>query len=32
MGVFPDFAKIALPGTDQINATLGEVPPALTNA
>ena len=32
MGAFPDFTKIALPGADQINAVLGEVPPAHLNA
>ena len=32
MGEFPDFAKIPLPGPDQINAALGEMPPALDNA
>ena len=32
MGVFPDFAKISLPGADQINAVLGEMPPARDNA
>ncbi|MGB1867211.1 MAG: methylmalonyl-CoA mutase family protein, partial [Candidatus Puniceispirillaceae bacterium] len=32
MGAFPDFTKIALPGADQINAVLGEVPPAHPNA
>ena len=32
MGAFPDFTKIALPGADQINAALGEVPPAHLNA
>ena len=32
MGGFPDFAKISLPGTDQIKAALGEMPPALDNA
>ena len=32
MGVFPDFTKIALPGVEQINATLGEVPPVYPNA
>ena len=32
MGEFPDFAKIALPGPNQINTALGEMPPALDNA
>ena len=32
MGAFPDFTKIALPGADQINAVLGEVPPVHFNA
>jgi methylmalonyl-CoA mutase len=32
MGVFPDFAKISLPGADQINAALGEMPSARDNA
>ena len=32
MDAFPDFTKIALPGVDEINAVLGEVPPARPNA
>jgi len=31
MDVFPDFTKIGLPRNDQINGTLGEMPPAPDN-
>ena len=32
MGVFPDFTKIALPRTNEITATFGEMPGAHVNA
>ena len=32
MGGFPDFTRIALPNANQINTTLGEMPPTLANA